>query len=109
LKNKEQNITENKINPTNTFVGVDALVSKPYYEQDGITIYNANSMDVLDSLTPIDCIITDPPYGLNFGYDVYEDKPELHKEKIKEWMSTLRRVSNKIALNRKTKIRNRRH
>lgn len=27
MKNKEQNITENKINSTSTFVGVDALVS----------------------------------------------------------------------------------
>jgi len=29
LKDIKQNITENKINPTNTFVGVDALVMLP--------------------------------------------------------------------------------
>lgn len=39
---------------------------KPYYEQDGITIYHADCAHVLGNLdgTPIDLLLTDPPYGI---------------------------------------------
>lgn len=36
---------------------------KPYYEQDGITIYHGDCRDVLPSLPPIDCVVTSPPYN----------------------------------------------
>ncbi len=49
----------------------------PYYEDDAVTIYNADCRDVLPTLEPvgIDSIVTDPPYGLSFmgqkwDYDV---------------------------------------
>lgn len=35
---------------------------KPYYERDGITIYHGDCRDVLPTLAPVDCVITDPPY-----------------------------------------------
>lgn len=35
----------------------------PYYDQDGITIYNADCLDVLPFLDPVDHVITDPPYS----------------------------------------------
>jgi site-specific DNA-methyltransferase (adenine-specific) len=43
--------------------GCSAL--KPYYEQDGITIYNADCMAILEQLDncSVDLILTDPPYG----------------------------------------------
>jgi len=42
---------------------------KPYYEQDGITIYNADCRDVLPTLDPVDLVLTDPPYGgVLFGF-----------------------------------------
>lgn len=44
---------------------------KPYYQRDGITIYHANSREVLPSLRA-DAVVTDPPYGLDFqgeGWD----------------------------------------
>jgi site-specific DNA-methyltransferase (adenine-specific) len=37
---------------------------KPYYEQDGITIYHGDCREVLSSLPPVDLVLTDPPYGL---------------------------------------------
>lgn len=37
---------------------------KPYYHQDGITIYNADCRDVLPRLEPVDLVLTDPPYGI---------------------------------------------
>jgi len=43
---------------------------KPYYEQDGITIYHGDCLDVLPTLSPR-VIVTDPPYGIS-------DKPNTH-------------------------------
>ena len=37
---------------------------KPYYDQDGITIYNADCRDLLPTLDPVDLVLTDPPYGI---------------------------------------------
>lgn len=37
---------------------------RPYYEHAGITIYHADCRDVLPSLAPADCLLTDPPYGI---------------------------------------------
>jgi site-specific DNA-methyltransferase (adenine-specific) len=36
---------------------------KPYYEQDGITIYHGDCREVLPSLPPVDLVLTDLPYG----------------------------------------------
>ena len=36
---------------------------KPYYERDGITIYNADCRDVLPGVSA-DLLCTDPPYGI---------------------------------------------
>lgn len=36
---------------------------KPYYEQDGIVIYNADGREVLPTLERVDHLITDPPYS----------------------------------------------
>jgi site-specific DNA-methyltransferase (adenine-specific) len=40
---------------------------KPYYEENGITIYNADSFDVMRQMVTysITLIATDPPYGIN--------------------------------------------
>ncbi len=36
----------------------------PYYDKDGITIYNADCREVLPFLEPVDLVLTDPPYGI---------------------------------------------
>ncbi|MDD5693569.1 MAG: DNA methyltransferase [Patescibacteria group bacterium] len=50
----------------NTFVKVEPLVMLPYYDQDGITIYNADCRIAMRALRP-SWIITDPPYGINYN------------------------------------------
>ena len=35
----------------------------PYYDRDGITIFNADCRDVLPTLERVDHVITDPPYS----------------------------------------------
>lgn len=37
------------------------VIPPPYYQDDYVTIYNANCLDIVGSLAP-DVIITDPPY-----------------------------------------------
>jgi hypothetical protein len=39
---------------------------KPYYETDLGRLYNADCLDILPHLEPVDAVVTDPPYGLNF-------------------------------------------
>ena len=43
----------------------------PYYDRDGITIYNARCEDVLPSIDPdeVSLVLTDPPYGINVETD----------------------------------------
>ncbi len=36
----------------------------PYYDKDGITIYNADCRQVLPFLPQFDLLLTDPPYGI---------------------------------------------
>lgn len=44
---------------------------RPYYEQDGITIYHGDCRDVLPSLGPVDLVLADPPYGeTSLAWDV---------------------------------------
>jgi len=37
---------------------------EPYYNEDGITIYNADCRDVLPQLERVDLVLTDPPFGV---------------------------------------------
>ncbi|MFQ5471225.1 MAG: DNA-methyltransferase [Gammaproteobacteria bacterium] len=54
---------------------VDTLViPPPYYQDDYVTIYNANCLDIMGSLVP-DVIITDPPYP-DYYVDEYKYNPE---------------------------------
>ncbi len=39
-------------------------MNKPYYTNELVTIYNADCMDVLPELEPVDLVLTDPPYGI---------------------------------------------
>lgn len=49
---------------------------KPYYEQDGITIYHGDAFEVVPTLAPVDAVITDPPYGIGWHPRVnHQDSP----------------------------------
>jgi len=36
---------------------------KPYYEHSGVVIYHGDCRDVLETLTAVDHMMTDPPYS----------------------------------------------
>jgi site-specific DNA-methyltransferase (adenine-specific) len=39
---------------------------KPYYEREGITIYHGDCREVLPTLGPVDAVVSDPPYGIDY-------------------------------------------
>ena len=39
---------------------------EPYYKDDFVTLYNADCREVLGQLEPVDLVLTDPPYGIDF-------------------------------------------
>lgn len=50
----------------------------PYYEQDGIVIYHGDCREVLPAITRADAVITDPPFGINWGRATWDDAPEAY-------------------------------
>lgn len=38
----------------------------PYYDEDGITIYHGDCREILPEIAPVDLVLTDPPYGINY-------------------------------------------
>ena len=49
---------------------------EPYYEQDGITIYNADCREVLPQLERVDLVLTDPPYGIGIAANPFRQRFE---------------------------------
>lgn len=45
---------------------------KPYYDEDGITIYHGDCREILPYLPKVDLVLTDPPYGI--AYDASHSK-----------------------------------
>lgn len=39
---------------------------KPYYQDEWVTIYNADCREILPELPKVDLVLTDPPYGINY-------------------------------------------
>jgi len=45
---------------------------KPYYEHGGITIYHGDCREILPQLDPVDLVLTDPPYGMQYHSGYYK-------------------------------------
>ena len=57
-------------------------------------IYNADCMDVLRTINQesVDCIVTDPPFGVNYKQNFYDDKMEEVFKLVPLWYSNMFRV-----------------
>ena len=62
---------------------------KPYYDDGQITIYHGDCREILPSLEPVDLVLTDPPYGIDYasGWDgafpsIYGDE----NEQLRDWL-----------------------
>lgn len=97
----EKKNTEEKPKTVNDiFCQVELPVMLPYYDQDGITIYNADCRTALDSFTPkqFNLCLTDYPYGVNVDYAGYDDSQQNLLELISETMPNILRVSERALI-----------
>ena len=39
---------------------------QPYFQDEAVTIYHADCRDILPLLEPVDLVVTDPPYGIDY-------------------------------------------
>tara|TARA_R100001530_G_scaffold31929_2_gene25099 strand:- start:446 stop:1165 length:720 start_codon:yes stop_codon:yes gene_type:complete len=44
-------------------------MTKPYYQDEWVTIYHGDCRDILPALPKVDLVLTDPPYGINLPTD----------------------------------------
>ena len=49
---------------------------RPYYEREGIVIYNADCRDIFPHLPQVDLVLTDPPYGIGIASNPFRQKHE---------------------------------
>lgn len=78
---------------------------QPYYEDDAVTLYHGDCLDVLPTLSDVGLVLTSPPYNLNgdgykshgndfkrldTGYDVHTD--DLPHAEYVEWQQTVLRA-----------------
>jgi len=54
---------------------------KPYYSEDGITIYHGDCMEIIPQLGNVDFVCTDPPYGVGLGIENNQTKDSSHLAK----------------------------
>jgi len=42
------------------------MTVKPYFQDDDVVIYHGDCRDILPTLGPVDLVLTDPPYGIDY-------------------------------------------
>ena len=77
---------------------------KPYYEDGQITIYHGDCREILPTLEPVDLVLTDPPYGVDWDYGGYDDSPEQAHRLALEILPHLRLVAPVVLLTPGTKL-----
>lgn len=59
-------------------------LSKPYYETELGKLYHGDCLDILPHLEPVDLVLTDPPYGMDYQSawrtDKTQWKPKIHSD-----------------------------
>ncbi len=74
---------------------------KPYYEQDGITIYQGDCREILPTITEAALSWTDPPYNVGKDYGPWTDdlSDEEYLDFCRFWIDELKRInSSSIAI-----------
>lgn len=71
---------------------------EPLYKDDFVTIYNGDARDILPQLPHADAIVTDPPYGIGFVYDGYEDTSEAWTNLMNETVPIMRRQADFVVM-----------
>lgn len=53
------------------------------------TLYLGDCREILPTLGKVDAVVTDPPYGVDFSYESYIDKPEDHQAFVNQFLPLL--------------------
>lgn len=71
---------------------------KPTKRTKNYAIFHGDCVDVLGSLKPasVDVAVTDPPYGIGYKYNSYEDTRDNLKDLIAKFFPLLRSVANRV-------------
>jgi DNA modification methylase len=73
----------------------------PYYDQDGITIYNADCRDILPLLPRVDLVLTDPPYGIGNAWSENHTGGFMSRQKsaeLKKWDTAVPKDAISLAI-----------
>lgn len=62
------------------------------------TLYLGDCRDIISTLKDINVAMTDPPYGINFPYDGYEDTPENLIDLIASFVPACRSVAQRVII-----------
>ena len=61
----------------------DGAVIEPYYEDDFVTLFLGDCLEVLPALGPVDLILADPPYNLGIDYATHDDDQDI--DAFEDW------------------------
>lgn len=60
---------------------------KPYYQQDGVTLYCGDCLEILPNLELVDLVFADPPFNVGIDYgDSSDDKRHDYNEWSRAWI-----------------------
>ena len=62
------------------------------------TLYHGDCLEILPTLPKVDAVITDPPYGLNYGYKSYVDTPENLASLVAEFVPLVRSRATRVVV-----------
>lgn len=62
------------------------------------TLYLGDCRDVLRDLAPVDAVVTDPPYGIGFPYNSYQDTPEALEVLVAAFVPKCRDIAARVVV-----------
>ena len=75
--------------------------TKPYFDEDGITIYYGDCLEIMPELEPVDLVLTSPPYNSGQTYEKNLSDAEYisFTNKYLDAMDAILRIGGRAAIN----------
>jgi len=75
----------------------------PYYDDGTCVIYHGDCLEVLENLDGDWSVVTDPPYGVGYKYDVHDDTPTDYWPRFRGTVDTLRAIATPVVFTHRVK------